>query len=75
MSTDFHKDPILYSPYVYPAKHWELNEEGQPTGKIIDRRRPAEFVTPIPSPKKKKKPRSRNWTLPISQMQMNGIMN
>lgn len=54
MSEEFFKKPILNSPYEYPARHWELDESGQPTQKIIDTRRSAEFITPIPKPKKRK---------------------
>jgi hypothetical protein len=39
-----------------PARHWELNTYGQPTHRIIDSRRRAEFITPIPKPKKRKVP-------------------
>src|SRR5438309_11857445 len=55
MSNRFFEHPILYSPYEYPTCHWEL-ESGQPTQKIIERRRRAEFITPIPKPKKQKAP-------------------
>ncbi|MDH5642085.1 MAG: DEAD/DEAH box helicase family protein, partial [Nitrospira sp.] len=54
MSADFFSKPILNSPYAYPMRHWELDELGQPTHQIIENRRPAEFVTPIPAPKKRK---------------------
>jgi type III restriction enzyme len=54
MSNQFFDHPILNSPYEYPSKHWELDDQGQPTQKIIDRRRSAKFVTPIPRPKKRK---------------------
>lgn len=54
MSSDFFSKPILNSPYAYPSRHWELDENGQPTHNVIDKRRPAEFVTPIPKPKKRK---------------------
>ena len=50
----FFDRPILNSPYAYPAKHWELDESGQPTHRIVDRRRDVSFVTPIPSVKKGK---------------------
>lgn len=50
----FFERPILNSPYEYPARHWELDEDGQPTQKIIETRRPAKFVTPIPKPKKRR---------------------
>lgn len=54
MSNDFFSKPILNSPYEYPSRHWELDESGQPTQQIIESRRPAEFITPIPKPKKRK---------------------
>ncbi len=50
----FFESPILNSPYEYPRKHWELDDSGQPTQRIIPQRRPAEFITPIPKPKKQK---------------------
>lgn len=50
----FFERPILNSPYGYPERHWELDAQGQPTQKIIGSRRPAEFITPIPKPKKRK---------------------
>jgi type III restriction enzyme len=52
----FFEKPILNSPYEYPARHWELDPSGQPTQRIAERRRPAEFITPIPKPKKQKGP-------------------
>ncbi len=54
MSNPFFDHPILNSPYAYPVRHWELDEDGQPTQAIIERRRPARFITPIPKPKKQK---------------------
>jgi len=54
MNNDFFEKPILNSPYVCPARYWELDENGQPTHKTINDRRPAEFITPIPKPKKRK---------------------
>ncbi|MBC8478060.1 DEAD/DEAH box helicase family protein, partial [bacterium] len=56
MSDQFFERPILNSPYEYPQKHWELDEKGQPTHKIINVRRSAEFITPIPKPQKLKEP-------------------
>ena len=53
-SNPFFDRPILNSPYECPQRHWEL-DEGQPTQKIIELRRPAQFITPIPKPKKRKK--------------------
>ncbi len=53
MDNQFFEKPILNSPYDYPARHWEL-DHGQPTGQISEVRRRADFITPIPKPKKKK---------------------
>ncbi len=50
----FFERPILNSPYEYPVRHWELDAEGQPTQQIIEKRRRAEFITPIPRPRKRK---------------------
>ncbi len=54
MEKSFFQQPILNSPYEYPASYWELDESGQPTNRIIEKRRRAEFITPIPKPRKRK---------------------
>src|SRR6267143_939066 len=55
MSHPFFDRPILNSPYAPPLRHWELDDQGQPTQRIIENRRRAEFITPIPKPRKRKK--------------------
>jgi type III restriction enzyme len=54
MSNPFFERPILNSPYEKPSQHWELDESGQPTQTILPFRRKAEFITPIPKPRKRK---------------------
>jgi type III restriction enzyme len=54
MDNRFFEQPILNSPYEYPARHWELDDQGQPTQRIIEKRRSAKFITPIPKPRKRK---------------------
>ncbi len=54
MDNRFFEKPILNSPYASPARHWELDDHGQPTQRIIESRRIASFITPIPKPKKRK---------------------
>ncbi len=54
MDNPFFDHPILNSPYECPARHWELDASGQPTQKIIEFRRNADFITPIPKPKKRR---------------------
>ena len=53
MENPFFEKPILNSPYEYPGRHWELDASGQPTQQIIETRRKAEFITPIPKPSKR----------------------
>jgi len=53
MTNEFFDHPILNSPYDLPVRHWEL-DRGQPTQQIVEKRRPAEYITPLPKPKKRK---------------------
>jgi type III restriction enzyme len=54
MENRFFEHPILNSPYEYPARHWELDASGQPTQRTSETRRTAQFITPIPKPRKRK---------------------
>ena len=47
---EFFQSPILNSPYEEPTKHWKMSD-GVATGEIINERRRADFVTPIPKAK------------------------
>lgn len=51
----FFDQPILNSPYGYPKRHWELDKEGQPTHRVLEQRRRADFVSPVPKAKKYRK--------------------
>jgi type III restriction enzyme len=55
VANPFFEQPILNSPYAYPARHWELDSSGQPTNRLVESRRIVELITPIPQPKKRKK--------------------
>ena len=52
--SQFFDRPVLNSPYECPARHWDLDDGGQPTNRIVARRRDVSFITPIPAPKKGK---------------------
>ena len=54
MEQRFFEQPILNSPYEYPVRHWELDENRQPTNRIVDRRRSVTFITPIPAARKQR---------------------
>lgn len=53
MENAFFERPILNSPYEYPRRHWELDEQGQPTQRTIESRRQVSFITPIPKPRQR----------------------
>ena len=55
MTDSFFEHPIINAPYEYPSRHWELDESGQPTDRILEHRRRVSFITPIPKPKKRKR--------------------
>jgi type III restriction enzyme len=63
MGNPFFDHPILNSPYERPIRHWELDSQGQPTQQVLDSRRRAEFITPIPKPKKRKGSSSKQQTM------------
>lgn len=54
MEADFHRNPILNSPYEYPARHWEMDEDNQPTSRVLKFRRPSSQRSPIASSAKKR---------------------
>src|SRR5579863_2725803 len=66
MSNPFFDHPILNSPYDNPLRHWELDKTGQPTQQAIATRRKAEFITPIPKPRRQKG-KSQQQTLALDE--------
>ena len=54
MNNLFFEKPVLNSPYERPERHWELDETGQPTQKIIESRRQVSFITAVPTSKKQR---------------------
>ncbi len=54
MTDQFFERPILNSPYACPTRHWELDDDGQPTNRIIETRRRSDLITPVPKPKKRR---------------------
>ncbi len=51
---DFYEKPIINPPYDMPARHWLLDENGQPIGKQAVGRRVPDFATPsIPAPRRR----------------------
>ena len=59
----FFERPIVNSPYGFPARHWELDADGQPTDRLIEARRRSDLITPVPKPKKRRRQTvRRNWS-------------
>ena len=54
MTEQFFERPILPSPYAYPSRHRELDDDGQPTNQILGARRRSELITPVPKPRKRR---------------------
>ncbi|MFC3614766.1 BPTD_3080 family restriction endonuclease [Lutimaribacter marinistellae] len=50
----FFEHPILNSPYAMPGRHWELDEDGRPTDRILQRRRRSDLISAMPQAKSKK---------------------
>ena len=46
------ENPIINSPFAEPSQYHELDDRGNPTGKIIATRRKSTYLTPIPQPRK-----------------------
>ena len=67
MENPFFDRPIINSPYEYPTQHWELDDEGQPTQQVIDSRRGAEFITPIPKPRQRGRARESQRRLVMDE--------
>lgn len=59
MRQRFFTHPVLNTPYAPPQRHWELDGNGQPTGTVIDQRRPSALASPLPLPKRNHRPRRR----------------
>ncbi len=54
MSQSFFDHPILNSPYEPPSRFHALDDDGQPLEQPpIEGRRPCDFITPVPKPKRR----------------------
>ncbi|MBF0157886.1 MAG: DEAD/DEAH box helicase family protein, partial [Magnetococcales bacterium] len=54
MTLPFFEQPILNGPYSCPSRHWELDSDGQPTGRLVEMRRISSYVTPVPKPSRRR---------------------
>ena len=52
----FFKQPILNNPYEYPASHWELDDQGQPTHRIVRAAAPRTSSLRFPRPRSREAP-------------------
>jgi type III restriction enzyme len=49
----FIQDPIINSPFDRPQRHYELDGDGQPTGKKLPDRRESIYVVPVPAARRR----------------------
>jgi type III restriction enzyme len=49
----FIDSPIINAPFERPLWHFELDDEGQPTGKKLPERRPSIYVVPVPAARRR----------------------
>lgn len=51
----FVDNPIINSPFAEPKRHYQLNDDGQPTGLLGEGRRPSMQVVPVPAARRRVK--------------------
>lgn len=64
---EFFDKPILNSPYDYPGRHWELDDVGPPTNRVLENRRRSALVTPVPRPRKHKRSKASRPELKLDE--------
>ena len=69
---EFYRKPILNSPYEYPGRHWELDQTGQPTNRILNERRRVALITPIPAPRKQRGQRQLVFDRQAEELETDG---
>ncbi|WP_369126386.1 BPTD_3080 family restriction endonuclease [Roseovarius nitratireducens] len=50
----FFEKPVLNTPYAMPTRHWELDDDGRPTDRVIDSRRRSDLISAMPQSKSRK---------------------
>lgn len=68
----FFEKPILNTPYAMPTRHWEMDEEGRPTDRVIESRRRSELISAMPQAKSKK-PGSTQSEMELSTKGLEGL--
>ena len=48
-------NPVINSPFEEPSRHFELTEDGTPTGVILPNRRRSEHLVPVPAPRRRRR--------------------
>jgi type III restriction enzyme len=49
----FTDNPIINAPFEKPVWHFELDQDGQPTGKKLPDRRASSHVVPVPAARRR----------------------
>lgn len=51
----FGTNPVVNKPFEAPRQHYQLSDGGQPTGMLLDGRRPSVQIVPVPQARRKRK--------------------
>jgi type III restriction enzyme len=70
----FSDNPIINSPFETPQSHYELDEEGQPTGKKLTGRRDSIQIVPVPAARRRG-PKQRELDLFEDRVTTNALIN
>ena len=69
----FFDQPILNSPYELPRRHWELDDDGRPTDKVLSSRRRSDLIAAMPQAKSKRGSTQAKLDLSIDGLGIEGI--
>ena len=76
MTEQFEVNPILNTPYDMPTRHWELDDDCRPTGRVLDGRRTSVHLVPIPASERARRQREQQGDLGLEEkVKENPIIN
>jgi len=71
----FIDDPVINSPFEGPKRQYQLDDEGQPTGLVLEGRRESIQVVPVPAAKRKVKQGERQLDDGATTVKQNQLVN
>lgn len=71
----FTDNPVINSPFDEPRRHYQLNDEGQPTGVLMSGRRQSMQIVPVPSARRRVKQGELDLGETPNAVMVNGLVN